>query len=465
MSTPDDFQPDVSPQNPFARKSVEIFGGRLGRHVGLGRHGWWTVARVLLVTAMVTMAVAVIQKEHCRTEGWSTPDQFFHACYSDLPLVFETSGLASGTVPYVESGPDGYLHQPVVTGISLWALGALTPDGENRAAWYFDVSTVFIALLFAGLVSLSVVAAGPYRRWDVALIAACPLVALTGLVSLDLLGVTLAMAALVAWGREKLIWAGVFLGLATMARTYPMVLILVLGVLAARAGSWRAWLTMTTVWAGSSLAITGPWLLMNAEGVLDTYQAWLRSGPGYGSLWFIPQALSSGQNNVLSGLTVTPEVATTLAAVGIGVAGLICAVLSLSTPRRPRVAQIAFVGLAIIVMTGKAWPVQAALWLLPFAVLAHPRWRDHFIWWAVEASYFMAVWLYLGGLSDTDRGLPAGWYTALVVIRLIGLGWLVWQVIHAMRWPDGAVEHYAETEDPLGGPLAHRDDRLTLQFK
>ena len=42
---------------------------------------------------MVVLALGVVQKQHCRAQGWTTPDQFFHACYSDLPLVYEASGL------------------------------------------------------------------------------------------------------------------------------------------------------------------------------------------------------------------------------------------------------------------------------------------------------------------------------------------------------------------------------------
>ena len=61
--------------------------------------------------------------------------------------------------------------------------------------------------------------------------------------SFDLLGVTLAAAALLAWGRSRPLLAGVLLGLAFTARSYPVVLLLALALVALRAGRWREWVT------------------------------------------------------------------------------------------------------------------------------------------------------------------------------------------------------------------------------
>ncbi len=114
-SSPGADEPVVAPSrdDPSSRASPRWSVARPARRVRAGRHGWWTAARVLVVLSMVVLALGVVQKQHCRAEGWSTPDQFFHACYSDLPLVYETSGLATGAVPYVDSA-DGRL--PRATG-------------------------------------------------------------------------------------------------------------------------------------------------------------------------------------------------------------------------------------------------------------------------------------------------------------------------------------------------------------
>ena len=56
------------------------------------------------------------------------------------------------------------------------------------------------------------------------------------------------------------------------------------------------------------------------------------------------------------------------------------------------------------------------------------RWRDQLVWAAAEALHFMAVWLYVGGLSRPDRGLPATWYAVFLVLRVAAVASLVWQV-------------------------------------
>jgi len=96
----------------------------------------------------------------------------------------------------------------------------------------------------------------------------------------------------------------------------------------------------------------------------------------------------------------------------------------------------------------------------------------------LEASYFLAVWLYIAGLSKPDRGLPKGGYSVLLGLRL--LAWLfvllqVWRVARS-RWPvepdqpagpgsEGLDELEVEKEvDPLAGPMAGAPDRLLVRL-
>jgi hypothetical protein len=48
------------------------------------------------------------------------------------------------------------------------------------------------------------------------------------------------------------------------------------------------------------------------------------------------------------------------------------------------------------------------------------------IWAGAELGNFVAVWLYSGGLSRPDRGLPPAWYAMFVLVRLAAVAWLVW---------------------------------------
>jgi uncharacterized membrane protein len=427
---------------------------------------------VLVVLAMVTVALGVVQKQHCRAEGWGTPDQFFHACYSDLPAMYQTTGLRDGAMPYLEPAGSAHLDQPVLTGTVMWAVAQVVPGGDllQQTLWYVDLSTLLIALLVVALVLITVRSAGRRRPWDGAFVALSPLIALSALVSLDLLGVVLAGAALLAWGSRRPIWAGVLLGLGVTARTYPAVLLVVLALLALRAGRWREWLQTAVAAVVTVLAVLVPWAVANVDGLRPAYRGWRDSPAGYGSLWLLPQTLFADPRPRwvralgLHATTFSPGVVTALAVIGLVMALAIGLVLTLAAPRRPRVAQVAFVVLALVVLTGKSWPVQASLWLLPLAALARPRWRDHLVWLGAEATYFVAVWLFIAAATTPDRALPAPWYGAFLLVRVAGLLWLVGVVVRDMWRPEHDPVRVAGDDDPLAGPLAGQDDALVVRF-
>ena len=70
----------------------------MARSAGTPRSGratarpWPFVAALLAAASGFVVALGVAQKAHCLKVGWSTPDQFWHACYSDLPVTWQSSG-------------------------------------------------------------------------------------------------------------------------------------------------------------------------------------------------------------------------------------------------------------------------------------------------------------------------------------------------------------------------------------
>ena len=171
--------------------------------------------------------------------------------------------------------------------------------------------------------------------------------------------------------------------------------------------------------AGAVAVVLLPFVVANPSAILRSYQVWWDSAAGLGSPWMIPQ---------LVGHPLPTGATTLLSVVGLVVALAVGAVFALSTRRRPSVAEVALVLVAVALLTGKAFPVQASLWLLPLVALCGLRWRDHLVWAGAEALHFVMVWLYVGGLSKPDRGLPPGWYAVFLVIRVAAVAYLVWQV-------------------------------------
>jgi hypothetical protein len=170
---------------------------------------------------------------------------------------------------------------------------------------------------------------------------------------------------------------------------------------------------------------------------------------------------------------------TLLAVVGMLVAVLLGALFALSTWRRPSLAEVAVVMVGVVLVTGKSFPVQSSLWLVPLVALCGVRWRDHLVWAGAEAAHFIAVWLYVGGLSKPDRGLPPGWYLAFLVVRVLAVGYLVWRVWHTAALRDEAepangdhaayegMEPDADSDavvDELAGDFTDAPDRLLVRL-
>jgi uncharacterized membrane protein len=277
----------------------------------------------------------------------------------------------------------------------------------------------------------------------------------------------LTSVGLWAWGRRRVPLAGLVLGLAVATRTYPLVIVAAIGLVAVRGGRLRQWAVLAGVTLATWLLVSLPWLVVNADGFLSTYRRWWGAGAGYGSLWLVPQLFDHD----------LPVGAVTVLAVMGWVAALVAgAVLALATQRRPAVAEVALLMLAIVLVTGKSVPVQACLWLLPLIALVGVRWRDHLVWAGSEVVYSVAVWLYLAGLSVKDRGLPSGPYAVLLLARLLALGWLVAQVVRVARarWAlpedelgeteDAEQERLEGEVDELAGPIAGAEDRVLVRF-
>jgi uncharacterized membrane protein len=129
-----------------------------------------------------------------------------------------------------------------------------------------------------------------------------------------------------------------------------------------------------------------------------------------------------------------------LTAAGLLLAAIVA--LALAAPQQPRFAQLAFLAVAAFLLVNKVWSPQYALWLLPLAVLARPRWRDVMIWQLAEVGYFVAIWWYLAGeITDTQ-------YSVAVAIRVAGLLWLVGIVVRDIIRP------HRDPVRPYADPLA-----------
>ncbi|RKN11309.1 glycosyltransferase family 87 protein [Streptomyces radicis] len=450
-------------QDEVAAAGSELIGGPAGRRAASG-HPWWSPARVIALVMIGMFALGMAQKVSCYESGWfrGPAAQYTHACYSDIPHLYEGRGFADGLVPYFDripaevSGGMEYLEYPVLTGLFMEVAAWLTPGGTtdpSPAQIYWLVNAALL-MICAVIIAVCVTRIHRHRPWDGLLVALAPALALTATINWDLLAGALTCAALLFWSRGRSFGAGILLGLATAAKLYPVLLLGPLLVLCWRAGRWRAFLTATAGAVIAWLAVNLPVLIAAREGWAKFYTFSEERPVDFGSLWLIIAQRTDAQlesvNTYATGLVV------------LGCAGI--ALLGFAAPRRPRLAQLAFLVVALFILTNKVYSPQYVLWLIPLAVLARPRWRDFLVWQCCEVLYFLGIWMYLAFLnSENQQGLPTGGYQLAIILHLLGTFYLCCVVIRDVLRPEYDPVRRDGSDDPGGGVLDGAPDVFTLR--
>lgn len=236
---------------------------------------WVLTAALLSALTAVTAGLAILLRAPCLRTGFTGDTQFWSACYADLPTAYRDSKVKAGLAAYLQGGDGAPLTgQPPLTGLVLTAVASLGPDDgslKTRAAWYFALWSVLLTLLLLAIVWL--VASSAARPFSAAHVALSPVVVLAGFISADLLGVALASAGMWAWSRRNPTLAGVLLGLAIGARSYPVLILVAIALLCVRSGRLRE---MGRV-VGYALLTFGALLsalwLLNREAAASSYQS------------------------------------------------------------------------------------------------------------------------------------------------------------------------------------------------
>lgn len=396
------------------RALLESVGGPRGRRAPAPGNG--SVLAQLLVLAALPIVLALLRQADCFGHGWGGRRPLWRACYSELATTVESAGLHRGLTAYLSGNIT--LDQPPLSGLVQSLLGGLAPGSTlgHIQRWYVLEWAVLSVLLLGAIAVLVATTSG--HRGDPLKVVLAPVVALTALLSPDLVGVALATGGLWAWGRRRPLLAGALLGAGIMARSYPAVLLLVIVLLAWRAGREAELGRLGLGAVGGIFAVA--LLFVGAPGALTRgWSAWWEAGAGLGSPWYIP---------TLAGHPLGATTASVLAVLGWLIAIAVAGSLALGAPVRPPVGVVALVAVAIVLVTGKSFPLQASLWLIPLIALTGLRWRDYLLWSVVEVAHFIALWLYVAGLSRPERGLPAGWYGLFLLLRLAAVGYLAWRV-------------------------------------
>jgi uncharacterized membrane protein len=454
-------EPDVvapTGDDPLVRQASGAIGGPLGRRARVGAN-WWTPLRIALAVVIVTAGLGIARMSYCRDSNWTVPNQvvYAHACYSDIPHMYRLRGFAQRAVPYIDQGSWEQLEYPVLSGaimtFSAFATRATSAGTvDDEAGRFYDINA-WLMLITAAIAIWATVRTAGRRPWDGVMAASAPVIILASTINWDLAAVALLALGMLAWSRRKPALAGILIGLATATKLYPAVVLGPLFILCLRAGRLREY---ATTLAGAAAA----WLIVNVPVMAVAWDGWEHfyifskdRGADLGSIWLV---LTQAGWDVDVG---------TLNTVWIGTFVLLCfgiAWLGLAAPRRPRFASLAFLVVAAFALSIKVYSPQYAIWLVPLAVLARPRWRDFLIWQTCEVLYYFGVFLYLLEGVANGRGLKEQFYWIAIIVHILGTLYFASMVIRDIMRPEFDPVRADGSDDPSGGVLDHAPDYLVL---
>lgn len=455
-----------SRSDSLLRNFTELIGGPLGRRSSPGAisPGFFTVERVLIILTIVAALLAILIKGYCRVNGWQAPQQFYATCYSDFPELFRSRGLADGVFPFFDQ--KSLFEYPVIAGLIAGATAWLVPGhgaSPERILGYFDVNATLIVALWIVAV-LATARINRRRPWDATMVALTPGIVLAGFINWDMWAVAMLAVGMYFFAKERPVLAGVFIGLGTATKLYPVLILGAVFLLALRSGRFRVFFVTTLSAAAAWLAVNIPIAAVNPAGWRYFFDFTQDRPAGYSSLWF-------AYNLVADRLHLVQLGAEAINALALNVFLLACVLiagLALTAARRPRLAQLTFLIVAAFILSNKVYSPQFVLWLVPLLALARPRWRDFLLWQAAEALHWTATWMYLGQTSSggpVQNNIDMPYYVMAVMLHMAATAYLMLRIAWDIWEPHLDPLRIQGEDDPHGGVFNGAKDWFRVDLK
>jgi uncharacterized membrane protein len=370
---------------------------------------------LLLVLAILATFLSFAKFSHCELRQWATPDQYVHACYSDIPTLFSERGLDKGTWAF--SSGNQSVEYPVITGAIMWLTAKITPQSEFRASAYFNINVLYIAILFV-LCTLLMYRITPRFAY---LSVLSPAVIASLYINWDLWAIISMIYAIYLFDKQKYLFSAVALGVSIATKFLPIFLLIPVVLILWRRGKLPLALQYV-------LFVFLTWLVVNLPVMLTTPQGWWRfyelnlsRESDWGSLWYSLNLL--GVN--VSGLNA-------IAVIGLLAVVIALAIYVIEMVDVASLASLSFVTLSVVMILSKVYSPQYVLWLTPLAVMAISNAKDlpaFWIWQGAEIVYHVAIWQHLAVVTGARFGLPATWYAAISLIRIVASGYLIYVLV------------------------------------
>jgi uncharacterized membrane protein len=363
--------------------------------------------RALIALAILASLLSVAKFSHCANTGWATPDQYVHACYSDLPALFEARGLSTNGWPFASD--DNSVEYPVLTAMVMYA----TSFAANSPVSYFNINIFFLILLFIAIVLL----VRKIRPEFAYLVPIAPAMIASLFINWDLWAIASMMLAIYWFDRKQYLPSAVLLGVSISTKFLPIFLLIPIVFIFWREAKIREAIKYVAITFGIWLAINLPFALTTPTGWWRFYKLNLDRGPDWGSFWLALQQLGINLTN-LNYLSILLLL----------IALTAIAILLFEIKYTPTLTSVAFFVIASVMLASKVYSPQYVLWLTPLAVIALTNTKDlhaFWVWQTTETIYHIAIWQHLAQVTDSKFGLDPTPFAILTLLRIAGTIYLM----------------------------------------
>jgi uncharacterized membrane protein len=359
---------------------------------------------VLIFLSLVATLIGAVKFSPCEQSLWATPDQYVHACYSDIATLYGDRELDKDQWSYTSK--TNAVEYPVLTGTAMWLFARVIPSGENETLNYFRVNQIFLAFLFIFIAFIV------HRiRPEVSYLSAIAPAAIASLyINWDLWAIVSMMLSIFWFDRKKYTHSALAIGISISTKFLPIFLLLPIVLILWRRNEIREIARYLGIAVATFLLINTPVMLTTPEGWLRFYQLNFDRGQDWGSLWY-----------ALSSLGVNLGNTNFFAILALAIAVLVISLLIFATKETLTLAEISFIVLALVMISSKVYSPQYVLWLVPLAVIAITTRTDvhaFWIWQIAEVIYHVAIWQHLATVTGAKFGLPLTGYALITLIRI-----------------------------------------------
>jgi len=360
-----------------------------------------TTVRIVLALAILATILSYFKFNHCEDNNFAGPDQYIHACYSDLPALFSERAFGQGEWAF--SGGNQAAEYPALQGLVMWATAQISSDSPIT---YFRINIFLIALLFIASAFIL------YRiRPELSYLYA---IAPTGIAALfinwDLWAIVTMLLSIYWFDRKRETLSAVTLAISIATKFFPIVLLLPIAIIFLRRQDIRGAIRFIALTLSVFVAINIPFALTTPQGWWRFYELNLERKADWGSLWYALSVLGLdlAAINYLSILTLLIVITAV-------------SIFLLQVERTLPLSESALYIFIGVMAVSKVYSPQFVLWLAPLVILALRDKRDlpwYWGWQIAEIGYHIAIWQHLALLTGATYGLSVKAYAVFILIRI-----------------------------------------------